>query len=194
MSNFWLRDPDCVLIHLPKTAGTSIRKGVWQQRYDGPVFGHIPDDWQHLFKFAFVRHPFDRLISAWQMFASGTSRTPAPKVTRDISLEAFCDIVCDDTIIYDERRSTAKERIRHHAIPQTHVFNCLEHAEFVGRFESLDSDFARVCDILGRPMTLPHMHSTSHGPWQDYFTPSLVSRMAGFYAGDFEALGYDDTL
>jgi hypothetical protein len=36
MSNFLLRNPDCVFIHIPKTGGSSIRNGLWLSRYEGP--------------------------------------------------------------------------------------------------------------------------------------------------------------
>jgi len=42
MSNFLLRNPDCVLIHIPKTGGTTIRKGICGSNYEGPAFGEFP--------------------------------------------------------------------------------------------------------------------------------------------------------
>lgn len=189
MSLFRLRDPDCVLIHIPKTGGTAIRKGSWQGNYDGPEFS-LPDEWQPLFKFAFVRHPFDRLISAWKMFSDGISDGPsAPKATEGLSLVSFCDIVCDESISYEERR-TASERIRHHAIPQTHPFNALHMADFVGRFETLQEDFDRICAQLEIQKLLPHRHVTKHDTWQSYMSPDVVERMAVFYAEDFRTLNY----
>lgn len=38
MSTFLLKNPDCVFIHIPKTGGSSIRKGVWTGAI-GPRFG-----------------------------------------------------------------------------------------------------------------------------------------------------------
>lgn len=147
MSVFRLLNPECVFIHIPKTAGTSIRKGVWGGAYEGPVHGCLPEAWAGLFKFAFVRHPFDRLLSAWRMFNQNKNR---PK-----SLTEFCDIVTDEKIIYDERRSTESERIRHHTIPQTHSFNLLAHADFVGRFENLYDDWGQLSARLGTSAPLP---------------------------------------
>ena len=39
MSVFVLKEPDAVFIHIPKTGGMSIRKGIWGQKYDGPYVG-----------------------------------------------------------------------------------------------------------------------------------------------------------
>lgn len=194
MSNFLLRDPDCVLIHVPKTGGTSIRKGAWEKRYEGPVFGHIPDAWGGLFKFGFVRHPLDRLISAWKMFDEGAVGDPEwslPPDHRPVSLEEFFAIVTDDTVIFDERRSSFEERIRHHAIPQSHPFNCLQHADFVGRFETFAEDASLVFAKVGQTRPLPHMHSTTHLSWEAYLEGSLLAACCDYYRGDFATFGYN---
>ena len=64
MSVFLLNNPDAVFIHIPKTAGRSIRVGAWEGRYEGPVRGEVPAAWRGHFKFAFCRDPVNRLISA----------------------------------------------------------------------------------------------------------------------------------
>lgn len=194
MSNFRLSDPDCVLIHIPKTAGTSIRKGVWKGRVSGgPAFGTIPEDWAPLFKFAFVRHPLDRFVSAFKMFTTGPSGDPDWKPADDahpVTIDAFLDIVLDETIIYDERRRTFRERIRHHAIPQTHPFNCLQFADFVGRYETLEEDFAEICRRLSYRAELPKLHVTSHGHWSDELPGHVIDKCRDYYSEDFARLGY----
>ena len=166
MSAFLLKDPDCVLIHIPKSAGTSIRRGVWKGNYDGPVFGPLPKQFDVYFKFAFVRNPFDRLLSIWRMFSGGTSETVSKDVgwtpNPALTVNDILDIVCDERVIYDERRSSFEERIKHHAIPMTHEFNALSEADFIGRYETIDKDWGKVCRRVGlatRP--LPRKHFTS---------------------------------
>jgi hypothetical protein len=196
MSNFLLQEPDCVFIHIPKTGGISIRHGVWKGKYQGPVFGVIPESWNSYYKFAFVRHPFDRLISAWKMFTDGMKNSPHISVTyhsKVLPLEDFMTIVEDETIIFDSRRKTLEEKIRHHTIPQTHPFNCLHHAEFIGRFEIFRSDFAKIAHRVGiSPDIIPHPHLniTFHGPWKNYLSGELLLRCKEYYRADFELLGY----
>ncbi|MEL6363486.1 MAG: sulfotransferase family 2 domain-containing protein [Pseudomonadota bacterium] len=184
MSNFRLKDPDCVFIHIPKTGGSSIRQGLWEGRYDGPEFGRVPDDWAGLFSFAFVRHPIDRLVSAWSDFR---------QLRRyDGDLSAFMDVVEDETIIFDERRSNTPERIRHHAIPQTHPFNCLAAAEFIGRHERYTEDVACILEKLElHAQDLPEERKTDRGHWREHAGSDIVRRAERYYAKDFEALGYD---
>ncbi|MCH8490006.1 MAG: sulfotransferase family protein [Oceanicaulis sp.] len=183
MSNFLLRDPDCVLIHIPKTGGSSIRHGLWSSRYDGPSFGDIPDGWNPYFKFAFVRHPLDRLVSAWADF--GQLRGA------DLSIERFLDIVMDESVIFDERRKTLPERIRHHTIAQTHPFNCLSHADYVGHYETYLDDLRVIMDRVSMtPNEIPRMRQTEHGGWTAHLQGDLLRRAISYFDQDFELLGY----
>lgn len=200
MANFLLTNPDCVFIHIHKTGGTSIRHGVWGGvRPVEPAFGYIPAEWMHLFKFAFVRHPLDRFISAWKMFSDGaidSQRRPGPPPVKEgprrpLTIDEFAAIVFDETILYDERRKTVAERIRHHTIPQTHEFNCLRHADFIGRFESLTADFDVVRTRLGVTATLPQLNRTVHGHWREYLSGDLLARCIDYYTRDLDELGYE---
>lgn len=200
MANFLLVNPDCVFIHIHKTGGTSIRHGVWGGvRPVEPAFGYIPDEWMHLYKFAFVRHPLDRFISAWKMFTDGAlasqrgpGKTAGPSAPRrQLPIDEFAAIVFDENILYDERRKTLEERIRHHTIPQTHEFNCLRFADFVGRFESIDADFNIIRDRLNIITPLPKLNFTVHGHWREYLAGDLLARCVSYYSQDFRELGYE---
>ena len=184
MSNFLLKDPDCVFIHIPKTGGLSIRKGVWKGNYDGPVFGYIPEEWQHLFSFAFVRHPLQRLVSAYNMFTSIANGDS------EMTIESFLDIVTDESIIFDERRKTLEERIRHHTIPQTHPFNCLDKAQVVGRQECFDSDFSVITEGFGVDRIAPKLNMTSGIHWSLILDKVSKDRATEYYREDFKLLGY----
>lgn len=188
MSNFLLRDPDCVLIHIPKTGGTSIRKGSWGKRKKGPRFGQIPDEWQDYFKFAFVREPLDRFLSAYRMFTKGTRNEPdwkLPADARPLTLAEFFDITRDDRFRFDQTKRRFEDRIRHHTIPQTHPFNCLRQADFIGRFEQIGADYALIAAHVGQTEPLPHMHSTAQSgrdPREEL--GPLADAVAEYYAED----------
>jgi len=193
MSNFLLKDPECVFIHIPKTAGTSIRKGVWKSNYEGPVFGYIPKEWEDLFSFAFIRHPLQRLVSAYNMFTIGTkgdSQWRFPEDARELNWESFLDIVTDENIIYDERRKTFDEKIRHHTIPQTHPFNCLDKAKFIGKQETFDEDFETITKKLKINIKAPKIHTTNSQPWYKVMDKISIDRAIEYYKEDFEQLDY----
>lgn len=193
MSNFLLKNPNCVFIHIPKTAGTSIRKGVWKSDYEGPYFGTIPKEWENLFSFAFVRHPLQRFVSAYHMFTEGAKGDPAwslPHDARVLTIEEFLEIVLDQSIIYDQRRHTFEEKIRHHTIPQTHPFNCLHLAKFIGRYENFNKDFETIKKEMGIINEVPHIHYTKKVNWKDILKGEVLDKCITFYKNDFEELNY----
>jgi hypothetical protein len=63
----------CIFIHIPKTAGASIALSLFNEP---PRHVHYrdfeianPDKFRRYFKFAFVRNPWDRLVSSYFYFA-----------------------------------------------------------------------------------------------------------------------------
>ena len=99
MSCFLLKDIDAVFIHVPKTAGVSIRQGVFRGRWEKEWL--MPKRWEDKYAFAIVRNPYDRLISAWKMLTKGTDFIEHQS---DISLHDFVDIAMDESIPCNKER------------------------------------------------------------------------------------------
>ena len=195
MAVFLVIEPRSVFIHIPKTGGASIRRGFFEDKVEGPKQGFIPESWQSLFKFAFVRNPYDRIISAWKMFDGGMEQTvwEHPQDKAGIELNSFLSIVIDESIAFDGRsRETTVEKIRHHTLPQVHPYHCLDRADFVGRFENLASDFDVICQRLGIEATgLPHWNRTKRDvDFMRYFDSGSIKIVNEYFRDDFEQLGY----
>jgi len=197
MGAFLIPEPRCVFLHVHKTGGASIRRGFFKGDIQGPANGYVPAEWKDLFIFGFVRHPLDRLVSAWKMFAIGMENTSWENAddVHGISLREFLDIAQDETIPYDGERKTTKEKIRHHTVPQSAPFYSLAEADFVGRFERYREDFQIVLDRIGLPPgeieRLPHMNSTQRrSDYMHYFDPETLEIARSVYAEDFLRFGY----
>ena len=194
MAVFLIKEPRCIFIHIPKTGGSSIRSGFFQDNVEGPKQGFIPPNWQQLFKFAFVRNPYDRVVSAWKMFAGGMEQTAwqHPQDAAGIDLQEFMKIVTDESIPFDGIRDSTPRKIRHHCIAQMHPFNCLHDADFVGRFENLQADFKTVCQTVGiENSDLPHWNRTDRSAdIKSHFDTASLQMVNEFYAEDFKQLNY----
>lgn len=188
MSNFILSDPDAVFIHIPKTGGMSIREGLWKDRADGPFTGDWDNRWSDKFCFAFVRHPLDRFVSAFYMFTEGTDRK-RPRFP-NMHIDTFAERTLNDTD-YKVTHSIA-----HHVLPMTHEFNCLEHADFVGRFERYEKDLEAIKQHLGmKDDWVPRLNrSQRYATWEkvvrDELSPDLRDALIEFYHDDFKELNY----
>ncbi len=147
------------------------------------------------FKFAFVRNPWDWFLSLYSYFSQ---MTPAhrwyinnmeivQKVCCFRSFEEFC-------VNLDW---TGLQRDYYHGVChflEQHRFITDEEGaigvDYVGRFENLDQDWTAVCERIGVDAPLPHLNSTKHGSYQQYYTPAAKDAVAEHYARDIEMFGY----
>ncbi len=183
MANFRLHNPDCVIIHIHKTGGTTIRRHLWDGRFSGRSFGEMRPEWRNLYKFAFVRHPLDRFVSAYSYF----NQHRGFKGT----IEDFAAITMNVTIDHTGTRRTKPEIIRHHTIQQTHRFYCLTEADDLYRFEDYDAEIARLASKVGLALDgVPHANRSEHSTWEQHITGPLLDQLCAFYARDFADLGY----
>lgn len=194
MPAFLILDPRCVFIHNPKTGGQALRHVLLEREHEGPITGTLPDHWQGLFTFSFVRNPYDRLISAWKMFSQGIEDT-GWKVPLDLKqgmdLEEFLSIVTDDSIGFGLGDRSGKRRIRNHTLPQTHAFYALDQATYLGRFESYESDVQYIFETIGLPPLVPEpKHVTKRGPYEQYFNARTREIATQYYATDLQQFEY----
>jgi hypothetical protein len=66
--------------------------------------------------------------------------------------------------------------------------------DFVGRLENIDRDYEIVAGRLGLEVQLPHRNANPGGRWRDFYTEELRREVRRFYAEDFVAFGYPDEI
>ena len=80
-----------------------------------------------------------------------------------------------------------------HFIPQTY-FLCDKKGEavvdYIAKFETMESDFNRICDILGQDTHLPHVNKTTLSR-QTTLSDASKLKLKKLYSQDFNLLGYD---
>lgn len=135
-------------VHVPRTGGTSIEAAL------GLTPSHIRASETASPRFAFVRHPIDRLISGYSLVRS-----------KPVTVERL------------EEWVRAEPEL---SAPMTYWLDA--EMEFVGRYESLVDDFARIS-----PVALGRSHSSVHQPLD---APSL-RWVRDRYHDDFITFGYD---
>ena len=146
---------------------------------------HLPEVvWRSYFKFAFVRDPYDRFVSACAMMnkrnaAYAGNETAVMKYTLN-SLKGAVGAA-------DFRKLTL-------ARPQAGLLadeGGRIGVDFVGRYEDLQESFAQLCRRIGIPVQpLPVVNAVPHRPYREYYDDELRRLVTGFYRRDFELLGY----
>src|SRR5947208_3465937 len=66
----------CIFIHIPKTAGSSIALSLFGEQLEHITYRDYqianPRKFDRYFKFAFVRNPWDRVVSSYFFLRNGT--------------------------------------------------------------------------------------------------------------------------
>jgi len=186
-----------IFVHIPRTAGTSIEwtlqdetctllPNEWDEsRVPDAPLNHLtlqqirdhgflpPERFERFFKFCFVRNPWDRLVS--EMF-----------YLREIGM-----LDGNDAQAFEEMRNL--ESVGNHLTLQ-HDFVTLDSevgVDFIGRFENLQNDFDRICDIIGiARRQLPFTNTSTRQPHWNYYDSRTRSWVARRYRRDLEAFGY----
>jgi len=108
-------------------------------------------------RFAFVRNPWDRLVSAYY------SKFVNPDVLSEFSLRVIDDVYSREHAIADYEMSisfrnflsyiarTPDEHLDEHWKPQ-HLFLGARAPDFLGKFENLESDFRRLASMVNLPV------------------------------------------
>lgn len=182
----------CIFIHIPKTAGSSVADALF-----GAPSRHIPyteylraspRKFRAYFKFAFVRNPWDRLVSTWFFLKKGGMNEP-DRAWSERHLAAYADF--DSFVRHGVGRAEVQSWV--HFRPQADFILAPDGTvmvDFVGRYERLADDFAIVARRLGVDAALPAHNTSSHAHFASYFTAETADIVARVYNRDIGAFGY----
>ncbi|EIQ1756789.1 sulfotransferase family 2 domain-containing protein [Campylobacter coli] len=189
----------CIFIHVPKVAGSSIERVIYQT--DKWLVGHVKasdymnfdkDKFDSYFAFGFVRNPYDRVVSAYHYLKKGggnkNDETWASKnIYKYSSFEEFV-LALEDLEIQNKILNWM------HFTPQ-YKFLCDSEknilVNFVGKFENLEEDFKKILKILSRKDKLIHINKSLHANYKKYYNDAMYKIIRDIYRDDFEIFDYD---
>lgn len=181
--------------HVPKTAGSSMRSFLTQYQssdFAGKFSWHTSLEeaqpniniWHELFRFGFVRNPWEAQLSMYlYVLQKGSQHPDWCDVARCASFSTF---ICDH--ILDIWKSGSL-RTQH-----TYLYNkegrCL--ANFIGRFETLSRDFNLLRSSLNLAACgdLQRLNTTIHGDYRDYYNKTTRDIVSKIYEVDIDLFGY----
>lgn len=188
-----------IYIHIPKTAGTSVADALYGNRKVG--HGHFnceefrlesEEKFETYFKFAFVRNPWDRLVSSYFHLSSppdwvGTRTKNVSKYinARSVDFNSFVLLLSSD------------KRLQSwiHMIPQSDfIFSSGENkVDFIGKFESLNDDVYYVARKLNVDFeNLPHNNkSIKNKHYSEYYNEFSLKFVSEFYKQDIDNFNYE---
>ncbi|MDN5936210.1 MAG: sulfotransferase family protein [Nitrosospira sp.] len=199
-----------LFIHVQKTAGTSITRHIKRHVADATDYLRPHDPYvlalrdstvvhSDYFKVAFVRNPFERLVSWYTDIRSGGRRlseqekigTPNYNRVRQHVREHASNFSEFVSHCADATDRSGWKPFRYNQADYLVDESDVMSMDFVGRFESLQADFDTLSSRLGIDRCeLPHDNHSSHRPYRDYYTPSLRRIVEARFAKDCKLFGY----
>jgi hypothetical protein len=205
----------CIFVEVPKTGSTSIRSilgippkphqnilemkyelehrwtryGGFRNRLLSSLYSLLPDEtrrtqgerlFSSYFKFGFVRNPWDRAVSLYE-------RREGMQLRDVMSFDEFIDWMkfSSSTCIHPmPHRNQLDWFVDSHGRVQV---------DFIGRFETIEEDWAFIARKLGLSPRLPHLNQNPRRgkPYTEYYTPRTRRIVAERFKEDIEYFGYE---
>ena len=195
-----------IFVHIPKAAGTSVMAALssldgnhtrWLAGTKHETLGEMQTQFmrrrswgdrlwcrspRRYFRFGFVRNPWDRMASFYRYL----SEKPARKGLG--SLSSFREF------LVQARDGVEWIRGLHSMRPQVDFFTFGGRMEldYLGHFESLQSDLRRIERHIGCRIDLPHLNRSSN-TGKDYragYDSEMIEIVADLFADDIRHFGY----
>jgi sulfotransferase famil protein len=178
---------DAIFIHINKTAGTAINEALRLRGGHSTALEKRAElgesVWDRKYTFAFVRNPWDRIVSQyyWRKSIDHTSLASSP-----IDFNAW--------IVHVLRHHTRE----YYDFPKLFMpqldwlsdTNGKILVNFVGRFEKLTEDFQSVCKHLNVMVELPRSRATCHPPYREVYNEESIDLVRSWFRKDIEYFDY----
>ncbi|WP_013322737.1 sulfotransferase family 2 domain-containing protein [Gloeothece verrucosa] len=176
-----------VFIHINKTGGRSIEKALnlaFQHKTALEKIDEIGQHkWDKVYKFTTVRNPWDKVVSHFH-YRVETNQTNLR--AKPIKFKEWVKLAYGykDSFYYDSPKMF---------MPQLDWITDHEGkilVDFICRFENLSQDFGAVCKKIGKNVTLPHINSSKHGNYREYYDDDTIEIIAKWFSKDIDNFGY----
>ncbi|AVS38959.1 sulfotransferase family 2 domain-containing protein [Campylobacter coli] len=188
----------CIFIHVPKVAGSSIERVIYQT--DKWLVGHVKasdytkfdkDKFDSYFSFGFVRNPYDRVVSAYH-YLKNDSPDPCDIKWGRLHIN---NLTFEEFILSLQDEEFKEEILSKNHFSFQYKYLCDKNmnilVNFIGKFEKLDNDFKKILNILRRKDSLVHINKSKHLNYRDYYNSQTYKIIREIYRDDFEIFDYD---
>jgi hypothetical protein len=193
-----------VFIHIPKCAGTSIHRalGILHDRLSLPVdpkryhkhskacdvrriLGPI---WDQSFKFSMIRNPWDLMVSSyhWWLTHAARYRSLAVQTAQVREMGSFAKFMQSKFGTKMINEQPGEELLDW--ISDDHKIT----VDLVGRYETLDQDWIRICEKLGvEHIPLGRENRVARADYQSFYDEASKRSVAERFSKTIELFGYE---
>jgi hypothetical protein len=188
-----------IFIHIPKNAGTSIEEALFNTKIGHKTCkqfqAHNSKKFKSYWKFAIVRNPYDRLVSAFHFLKKGGFHEP-DRIWSKKNIGHIDDFEHFIDSLKDKKFATKIMRWQHFQ-PQSFYLENLSNiidVDHIGRFENLDNEF----DLIKKHLNLnnkqiKHNNRSIRGDYGSYYKNNEMKNVVQIlYKKDFKNFGYKE--
>jgi hypothetical protein len=202
-----------LFVHIQRTGGSSIRKILMNALPETEFFGshdhalhaknHLNSEWSDYYKIAFVRNPWERILSWYAMISQsqqGEISEWYQGVLGDKTDNKLWQYVFNNSKNFEEFLFNCTEEIDDIDGKKSFSYNQLDYisdeqghimVDFIGRYENYQQDVQRLCQKLGiEKIEIPRVWSSKHNHYSEYYTEKTAELVAKRFAKDIDFFGY----
>ena len=196
-----------VFVHIQKTGGSTVTRLLEEKVPDVYKLGARHEfanegrkklrGWDDYFKFAFVRNPWDRLVSWYSMIVRAQS-------TGNRSWNALWSYVYNNSSTFEEFiRNCSGEVEVEDGVFYSFAYNQLDYltdergnllVDFIGRLETFEDDMREVADTVGMTLeseTIPRKNRAPHRHYSTFYNRETETIVRERFKKDIEYFGYE---
>lgn len=186
-----------IFIHVPKTGGNSIKQAFnMTGHFHSPVsklgdWGISPETQTKYTKLAFVRNPWDRLVSCYEYFRSGGMQNKHDLHIKNNYInghDTFESFVLKSPLL----NGNVEWWERMHFEPQAYYID--RPVDYIGKFENIENDFKEFRKRINAPcVNLPHINKTpsDRKKYIEYYNTHTVDHVYKLYEKDINTYNYE---
>lgn len=136
---------------------------------------YLKDEFEHFFKFAFVRNPLDWQVSMY-FYMKGVDSHPEHKIIKDMKFDQYIEWRClkelnfqSDYVVEEENKVIV---------------------DFIGKYENLKIDLMKIEKETGWTLDIPHINKSNHKHFLNYYSNESKELIYKYFKKDFEILNY----
>lgn len=132
-----------------------------------------------IFKFTIVRNPWDRVVSAFHAL----QQAGRPCIGRRETFQHFIMTIFQSKGISCDPHFESQH--------PKFFFNGSIFVDFIGRFEKIKEDWAKIASIIDCDPILPHKYQSKHEHYTHYYDEECKEIVQDIYIKDIELLEYE---
>jgi hypothetical protein len=137
----------------------------------------VSEAWTDYFTFAFVRNPWSWQVSLYSFMIENEDHFQHELIVDMEDFDAYIEWrVGEDKVLQSEFVCDADGNII---------------VDDVGRLETIEDDFAEICQTIGIDASLPHKNQSGHRDYRTYYSEHSRALVAEHFQADIERFGYD---